>query len=67
MENNKNISSILLCLTNGVLVLYIHIWVNQTVRLKVKLELDEWIKDSDCSRHMTGNKDLFSSYKTIDG
>ncbi|GJV36665.1 retrovirus-related pol polyprotein from transposon TNT 1-94 [Tanacetum coccineum] len=37
------------------------------VRLKVKLELDEWIKDSRCSRHMTGNKDLFSSYKTIDG
>ncbi|GJY78577.1 hypothetical protein Tco_0484378 [Tanacetum coccineum] len=33
----------------------------------VKLEPDEWIKDSGCSRHMTGNKDLFSSYKTIDG
>nr|GEU52403.1 zf-CCHC domain-containing protein/UBN2 domain-containing protein [Tanacetum cinerariifolium] len=37
------------------------------VRLKVKLEPDERIKDSGCSRHMTGNKDLFSSYKTIDG
>ncbi|GKB86546.1 retrovirus-related pol polyprotein from transposon TNT 1-94 [Tanacetum coccineum] len=37
------------------------------VRLKVKQELDEWIKDSGCSRHMTGNKDLFSSYKAIDG
>ncbi|GJW48239.1 hypothetical protein Tco_0079885 [Tanacetum coccineum] len=24
------------------------------VRLKVKLEPDEWIKDSGCSRHMTG-------------
>ncbi|GKD97661.1 retrovirus-related pol polyprotein from transposon TNT 1-94, partial [Tanacetum coccineum] len=36
-------------------------------RLKVKLEPDEWIKDSGCSRHMTGNKDLFSSYKSIDG
>ncbi|GJZ63771.1 hypothetical protein Tco_0620192 [Tanacetum coccineum] len=36
------------------------------VRLKVKLEADEWIKDSQCSRHMTGNKDLFSSYKSID-
>ncbi|GJT46632.1 retrovirus-related pol polyprotein from transposon TNT 1-94 [Tanacetum coccineum] len=34
---------------------------------KVKLEPDKWIKDSGCSRHMTGNKDLFSSYKTIDG
>ncbi|GJU14177.1 hypothetical protein Tco_1136573 [Tanacetum coccineum] len=37
------------------------------VRLKDKLEPDEWIKDSSCLRHMTGNKDLFSSYKTIDG
>ncbi|GKA37485.1 copia protein [Tanacetum coccineum] len=37
------------------------------VRLKVKLKPDEWIKYSGCSRHMTGNKDLFSSYKTIDG
>ncbi|GJU55941.1 zf-CCHC domain-containing protein [Tanacetum coccineum] len=33
----------------------------------VKLEPDEWIKDSGCSRHMTGNKDIFSSYKAIDG
>ncbi|GKC16273.1 zf-CCHC domain-containing protein, partial [Tanacetum coccineum] len=40
---------------------------NNEVRLKVKLEPDEWIKDNGCSRHMTGNKDLFSSYKTIDG
>ncbi|GJS32188.1 zf-CCHC domain-containing protein [Tanacetum coccineum] len=37
------------------------------VRLKVKLETDEWIKYSGCSRHMMGNKDLFSSYKAIDG
>ncbi|GJR83551.1 hypothetical protein Tco_0154336 [Tanacetum coccineum] len=36
-----------------------------TVRLKVKMELDEWIKDSGCSRHMTGNKDLFSTYEAI--
>nr|GEZ35150.1 integrase, catalytic region, zinc finger, CCHC-type, peptidase aspartic, catalytic [Tanacetum cinerariifolium] len=40
---------------------------NTPVRLKVKLEPDEWIKDSGCSRHMTGNKDLFSTYKAIDG
>nr|GEV13354.1 zf-CCHC domain-containing protein/UBN2 domain-containing protein [Tanacetum cinerariifolium] len=40
---------------------------NNEVRLKVKLEPDEWIKDSGRSRHMTDNKDLFSSYKTIDG
>ncbi|GJZ56811.1 zf-CCHC domain-containing protein [Tanacetum coccineum] len=37
------------------------------VRLKVKLEPDEWIKDSRCSRHMAGNKYLFLTYKAIDG
>ncbi|GJY00990.1 retrovirus-related pol polyprotein from transposon TNT 1-94 [Tanacetum coccineum] len=37
------------------------------VRQKAKLEPDEWIKDSGCSRHMTSNKKLFSSYKAIDG
>ncbi|GJT79769.1 hypothetical protein Tco_1054111 [Tanacetum coccineum] len=35
------------------------------VRLKVKLEPDEWTKDSGCSRHMTGNKDLSSTYEAI--
>ncbi|GKB60784.1 hypothetical protein Tco_0916970, partial [Tanacetum coccineum] len=38
---------------------------NNEVRLKFKLELDEWIKDSGCSRHMTSNKDLFSTYEAI--
>nr|GEX66473.1 UBN2 domain-containing protein [Tanacetum cinerariifolium] len=28
---------------------------------------DEWIKDGGCSKHMTGNKSLFSTYKTYDG
>ncbi|GJT31605.1 hypothetical protein Tco_0922024 [Tanacetum coccineum] len=37
------------------------------VHLKVKLELDEWIKDSGCSRHMTGNKALFLTYEAIIG
>ncbi|GJU03319.1 retrovirus-related pol polyprotein from transposon TNT 1-94 [Tanacetum coccineum] len=37
------------------------------VRQKVKLDLDEWIQDSSCTRHMTENKDLFSSYKSFDG
>ncbi|GJS04337.1 hypothetical protein Tco_0320845 [Tanacetum coccineum] len=37
------------------------------VRLKVKLEPDEWIKDSGCSRHMTRNKDLLSTYEAISG
>nr|GEU95169.1 hypothetical protein [Tanacetum cinerariifolium] len=35
--------------------------------LKVKLEPDEWIKDSGCTRYMTGNKSLFSTYEAIDG
>ncbi|GKB19166.1 retrovirus-related pol polyprotein from transposon TNT 1-94 [Tanacetum coccineum] len=40
---------------------------NNEVRQKVKLDPDEWIQDSGCTRHMMGNKDLFSSYKTFDG
>ncbi|GJR11473.1 hypothetical protein Tco_0794125 [Tanacetum coccineum] len=40
---------------------------NNEVRHKVKLERNEWIKDSGCSRHMTGNKDLFSTYEAING
>ncbi|GJW42232.1 retrovirus-related pol polyprotein from transposon TNT 1-94 [Tanacetum coccineum] len=31
--------------------------------LPVDLEIDEWIKDSGCSKHMTGNRKLFSTYK----
>nr|GEU44720.1 copia protein [Tanacetum cinerariifolium] len=31
--------------------------------LGVDLEPDEWIKDSGCSKHITGNRKLFSSYK----
>ncbi|GKC41606.1 retrovirus-related pol polyprotein from transposon TNT 1-94 [Tanacetum coccineum] len=31
--------------------------------LGIDLEPDEWIKDSGCSRHMTGNQKLFSTYK----
>nr|GEX44896.1 hypothetical protein [Tanacetum cinerariifolium] len=31
--------------------------------LGVDLEPDEWIKNSGCSKHMTGNRKLFSSYK----
>nr|GEY96594.1 retrovirus-related Pol polyprotein from transposon TNT 1-94 [Tanacetum cinerariifolium] len=38
---------------------------NNKVRLKLKLESDKWIKDSGCSRHMAGNKDLFSTYEAI--
>ncbi|GJT45085.1 retrovirus-related pol polyprotein from transposon TNT 1-94 [Tanacetum coccineum] len=35
--------------------------------LGVELEHDEWIKDSGCSKHMTGNRKLFSSYKAYNG
>nr|GEU79377.1 putative reverse transcriptase domain-containing protein [Tanacetum cinerariifolium] len=31
--------------------------------LGVDLEPDEWIKDSGCSKHMTGNRKHFSTYK----
>nr|GFA14329.1 UBN2 domain-containing protein [Tanacetum cinerariifolium] len=35
--------------------------------LGIKLEPDEWIKDSGCSKHMIGNRKLFSSYKAYNG
>ncbi|GJW81862.1 retrovirus-related pol polyprotein from transposon TNT 1-94 [Tanacetum coccineum] len=35
--------------------------------LRTCLEPDEWTKDSGCSKHMTGNKSLFSTYKAYDG
>ncbi|GJS94508.1 retrovirus-related pol polyprotein from transposon TNT 1-94 [Tanacetum coccineum] len=37
------------------------------VCLRTCLEPDKWIKDSGCSKHMTGNKSLFSTYKAYDG
>ncbi|GJR08867.1 retrovirus-related pol polyprotein from transposon TNT 1-94 [Tanacetum coccineum] len=35
--------------------------------LGVDLEPDEWIKDSRCSKHMTSNRKLFSTYKAYNG
>ncbi|GJY17728.1 retrovirus-related pol polyprotein from transposon TNT 1-94 [Tanacetum coccineum] len=35
--------------------------------LGVDLEPDEWIKDIGCSKHMTGNRKLFSTYKAYNG
>ncbi|GKE45126.1 retrovirus-related pol polyprotein from transposon TNT 1-94, partial [Tanacetum coccineum] len=46
------------------------LWDRQSVHqifLGVDLEPDEWIKDSGCSKHMTGNRKLFSSYKAYNG
>ncbi|GJX98615.1 copia protein [Tanacetum coccineum] len=37
------------------------------IRLGIYLEPDEWIKDSGCSKHMTGNQKLFSTYKAYNG
>nr|GEU29778.1 hypothetical protein [Tanacetum cinerariifolium] len=35
--------------------------------LGVDLEPDEWIKDNGCSKHMMGNRKLFSTYKAYNG
>ncbi|GKD51856.1 hypothetical protein Tco_1280832 [Tanacetum coccineum] len=35
--------------------------------LGINLEPDEWIKDSGCSKHMTGNQRLFSTYQAYNG
>ncbi|GKE45164.1 retrovirus-related pol polyprotein from transposon TNT 1-94, partial [Tanacetum coccineum] len=35
--------------------------------LAVEMEPDEWIKDSGCSKHMAGNRKLFSTYKAYNG
>ncbi|GJY00914.1 hypothetical protein Tco_0359066 [Tanacetum coccineum] len=35
----------------------------RTICLGVDLEPDKWIKDNGCSKHMTGNRKLFSTYK----
>ncbi|GKE37415.1 hypothetical protein Tco_1460820, partial [Tanacetum coccineum] len=35
--------------------------------LGVDLEPDKWIKDSGCSKHMTDNRKLFSTYKAYNG
>ncbi|GJV62879.1 retrovirus-related pol polyprotein from transposon TNT 1-94 [Tanacetum coccineum] len=35
--------------------------------IRVDLEPDEWIKDSGYSKHITGNRKLFSSYKAYNG
>ncbi|GKB86723.1 alpha/beta hydrolases superfamily protein, partial [Tanacetum coccineum] len=35
--------------------------------LGINMEPDEWIKDSRCSKHMTGNQKSFSTYKAYNG
>ncbi|GKA41980.1 retrovirus-related pol polyprotein from transposon TNT 1-94, partial [Tanacetum coccineum] len=41
--------------------------VSGEICLGVDLEPDKWIKDSRCSKHMTGNQKLFSTYKAYNG
>nr|GEX29823.1 DUF4219 domain-containing protein/UBN2 domain-containing protein [Tanacetum cinerariifolium] len=41
--------------------------VDSEICLGVELEPDKWIKDSGCSKHMMGNRKLFSSYKAYNG
>ncbi|GJS68111.1 retrovirus-related pol polyprotein from transposon TNT 1-94 [Tanacetum coccineum] len=40
---------------------------NKEVCLKCDLLLDDWIVDSGCTKHMNGNRRLFTSYKAYDG
>ncbi|GJT49494.1 retrovirus-related pol polyprotein from transposon TNT 1-94 [Tanacetum coccineum] len=37
--------------------------VSNRICLGINLEPDEWTKDSRCSKHMTGNRRLFSTYQ----
>ncbi|GJY02452.1 zf-CCHC domain-containing protein [Tanacetum coccineum] len=39
----------------------------KSICLGIDLEPDEWIKDSGCSKHMMGNRKLFSTYKAYNG
>ncbi|GJW97450.1 retrovirus-related pol polyprotein from transposon TNT 1-94 [Tanacetum coccineum] len=39
----------------------------KSICLGVDLEPNEWIKDNGCSKHMSGNQKLFSSYKAYNG
>nr|GEX76512.1 copia protein [Tanacetum cinerariifolium] len=41
--------------------------VSNEICLGINLEPDEWIKDSGCSKHMMGNRRLFSTYQAYNG
>ncbi|GJX13419.1 zf-CCHC domain-containing protein [Tanacetum coccineum] len=40
---------------------------SNVICLGINLEPNEWIKDSGCSKHTTGNRKLFSTYKAYNG
>nr|GEV59461.1 retrovirus-related Pol polyprotein from transposon TNT 1-94 [Tanacetum cinerariifolium] len=41
--------------------------VSNEICLGINLEPDEWIEDSGCSKHMTGNQRQFSTYQAYNG
>ncbi|GJX64502.1 hypothetical protein Tco_0298845 [Tanacetum coccineum] len=47
--------------------MYLVAQASNEICLGVDLEPNEWIKDSGCSKHMTGNRKLFSTYKAYNG
>nr|GEY08076.1 hypothetical protein [Tanacetum cinerariifolium] len=46
---------------------YLVAQASNEICLGINLEPNEWIKDSGCSKHMTGNQKLFSAYKAYNG
>nr|GEW16990.1 copia protein [Tanacetum cinerariifolium] len=42
-------------------------YASNEICLGVELEPDEWIKDSGCSKHMMGNRKIFSTCKAYNG
>ncbi|GJU47685.1 hypothetical protein Tco_1217240 [Tanacetum coccineum] len=46
---------------------YLMAQVSSEICLGIDLEPDEWIKDSGCTKHMTGSRKLFSTYKAYNG
>ncbi|GJU00375.1 retrovirus-related pol polyprotein from transposon TNT 1-94 [Tanacetum coccineum] len=56
-EDDEKVKGNLVCVAHA----------SSEICLGIDLEPDEWIKDSGCSKHMTGNRKLFSSYKAYNG
>nr|GEV58405.1 hypothetical protein [Tanacetum cinerariifolium] len=46
---------------------YLVAQASSEICLGVDVEPDEWIEDSGCSKHITGNQKLFSTYKAYNG
>ncbi|GJV28197.1 retrovirus-related pol polyprotein from transposon TNT 1-94 [Tanacetum coccineum] len=42
-------------------------YTSSEICLRIDLEPEEWIIDSGCYKHMTGNQKLFSTYKAYNG